>query len=430
MFEAFRADPCRVLETLADPTALYRIWRNLRNRGAAALLDEVSVAADTLPSSGQPVNSTDSNPCPSAGALVFIDATLPKSDRDAGGRSSYLYIKLLREMGYEVFFMPNDQLRREPYARSLEELGVKLLIGSSFRCGNWKQWLKKHRQNISAVIVNRPNVAKRYVSAIKKIAGIRVVYFACDLRSLREQRHFELSGDRFHRWEAKYWEKVERRLIAQADKAYFFSDEEVRAVASWVGGARAQSLPLFPVRIEPISAVPFDQRKGLLFVGGFAHQPNVDGIIWFANEVLPLIQKAINGVTLQVVGAHPPKDLQGREKIELLGYVTESQLVERYERSLVVIAPLRFGAGVKGKVVEALIHRVPLVTTTIGAEGLSVSPQTVDICDDPVTFAKAVIRLHQEREHWIERRKNMELYAAESLASQRAIDVLQESLKT
>src|SRR5665647_2587436 len=104
MFEALRADPCRFVETLLDPRSLYRVWRAWRQRGTTAILAELSTT-DNGQSPGVLSGADSIGAAPIAGTLLVIDATLPRYDRDAGGRSSFLYLKMLREMGYAVFFM-------------------------------------------------------------------------------------------------------------------------------------------------------------------------------------------------------------------------------------------------------------------------------------------------------------------------------------
>lgn len=427
MFEALRADPCRFVETLLDPRSLYRVWRAWRSRGTAAILAELSTT-DNGQSTGVLPGSVSMGDAPIAGTLLVIDATLPRYDRDAGGRSSFLYLKMLREMGYAVFFMPNDQLRREPYASVLEGMGVQLLIGSGFRCGHWRTWLRDRAGQITHVILHRPNVAKRYLAAIKKIGGLKILYFAHDLRFLREARHYKLDGDAFHRHEADYWERIEKNIISQVDVAYFVSTEETRIVSTWRGRAVAHTVPIFPVNLAPCSGLPYEQRSGLLFVGGFAHQPNVDGILWFVNEIYPAVREQLGEVTLHVVGANPPEALRGRPGVVLAGAVSDVALQALYDQTRVAVAPLRYGAGIKGKVVEAVFQRVPMVTTSIGAEGMPAPQEVLEVCDFPHDFAGAVINLYRDQDLWVARSARMETYVAEHLSAATARRILQEDI--
>jgi O-antigen biosynthesis protein len=400
MIEALRADPCRFAELLMDPRALYRVWRNWRRRGTAAIFAELSpgeglelaIAAPERPSA---LAMT------SMGNIFVIDATIPQYDRDAGGRSSFLYLHMLREMGYAVFFMPNDQLRREPYAAMLEGIGVKLLVGKAYRCGRWKNWLEAQAGQITHVILHRPNVAKRHLPVVKRIGGFKVLYFAHDLRCLREERHYEVDGDPFHHREARYWEMIEKTIISQVDVAYFFSEEEARIASTW-SGAAAHTVPLFPLSNAPSSGLPFGQRAGLLFVGGFAHQPNLDAVAWFAAEVFPRVRSVLPDIEWHIVGREPPPEIRSLadKKILVEGAVSEARLHHLYQNARLVIAPLRYGAGVKGKVVEAMCQGVPVITTAVGAQGIPDGEQAVCVSTSAEDMARQILEMYQTPDLW------------------------------
>lgn len=426
MLEALRADPCRFVEALLDYRGLYRFWRAWCSRGTEAILAELSTQEHLQPP-GALIDALSTGKTPGGPTLLVIDATLPQYDRDAGGRSSFLYLQTLREMGHQVFFMPNDQMRREPYASALEGLGVKLLIGPGLRCGQWKRWLRDRAGQITHVVLHRPNVAKRYLATVKKMAGMKILYFAHDLRFLREARHYELNGDAFHRHEAEYWEGIEKNIVSQVDAAYFFSDDETRVVSAWNSAAAARTVPLFPAHIASASGLPYAQRAGLLFVGGFAHQPNRDAVSWFAKEVFPLVRQALPDIEWHIVGREPPGEIRALagNGIFVEGVVSEAQLETLYQTMRLAVAPLRFGAGVKGKVVEAVLRRIPLVTTTIGAEGMPESGAVLDIHDLPRDFADAVIRLYRDENVWSARCDTMNTYVAAHFSAEAARRVLE-----
>lgn len=430
MFEALRADPCRFVETLLDPRSLYRFWRAWRSRGTTAILAELSTEENIQhPSVLFEAESTRGTPA--AATLLVIDATLPQYDRDAGGRSSFLYLQTLREMGHEVFFMPNDQLRREPYASILEGLGVKLLMGRGFRCGKWKNWLRDRAGQITHVVLHRPNVAKRYLTAIRKIGGVKIIYFAHDLRFLREARHYELNGDAFHRHEADYWEEIEKTIISQVDVAYFFTHEETRVVSAWRGGATACTVPLFPVSIaHQASGLPYSQRAGLLFVGGFAHQPNLDAVLWFAKEVFPLVRQALPDIEWRIVGRDPPPEIRNLAEpgIFVEGSVSETRLETLYQTTRLVVAPLRFGAGIKGKVVEAMFHGVPVITTPVGAEGIPDSDKAMKVSVAAEDMAEKILEAYHNPDLWKTMRDHAVQTVGNHFSQQAALTRLSEDL--
>jgi glycosyltransferase involved in cell wall biosynthesis len=143
-------------------------------------------------------------------------------------------------------------------------------------------------------------------------------------------------------------------------------------------------------------------RRNLLFVAGFAHQPNADAAAWFVESVLPLISAKVPDVHLDLVGSNPSeavKALHGKG-VSVSGFVTDEELAQRYAKARVVVAPLRYGAGVKGKVVEALRFGVPCVTTSVGAQGLANSDSFLAAVDDAIAFADHVLTLLDDDSAW------------------------------
>jgi glycosyltransferase involved in cell wall biosynthesis len=234
--------------------------------------------------------------------------------------------------------------------------------------------------------------------------------------------------DPFHLAEARYWQAIENRLVGMAHAAYFYSRAESDIVVQQVPDARVRTVPLFIFQGKAEEGRAFGDREGLMFVGGFAHQPNVDGILWFVNDIYPAVRERLGEVTLQVVGANPPEALRGRPGVVLAGAVSDAELQALYGRSRVVVAPLRYGAGIKGKVVEAVFQRVPLVTTTIGSEGMPEPEGVLEVRDQPNDFATAVIRLYRDEDLWSARSARMGAYVAEHFSAATARRVLEEDI--
>ena len=138
-----------------------------------------------------------------------------------------------------------------------------------------------------------------------------------------------------------------------------------------------------------------------MFVGSFAHPPNADAVRWFLSDVFPLVRAEVPDARLQIVGRGVPDDLlaQAGEGVDILGWLPSLDVI--YARSRVAIAPLRYGAGLKGKVAEALSHGVPVVVTRIAAEGMGIEHgESGWVADDPVGFAQGVIGLIRDDEMW------------------------------
>jgi glycosyltransferase involved in cell wall biosynthesis len=148
----------------------------------------------------------------------------------------------------------------------------------------------------------------------------------------------------------------------------------------------------------------YDARKDILFVGNYAHLPNRDSIKWFTNHIFPAILKQLPEAKLHVVGANMPddmlKDLQGKNII-VDGYLSDEELAALLVKSRVFVAPLRYGAGVKGKVGQAIEYGLPVIASSIAAEGMHLEEGVSGLlADDAKTFADQVVRLYQDPKLW------------------------------
>jgi glycosyltransferase involved in cell wall biosynthesis len=157
---------------------------------------------------------------------------------------------------------------------------------------------------------------------------------------------------------------------------------------------------------EAVTPNGFGERNGLLFVGGFSHLPNQDAVLWFLKEVYPLMAKKLPDLYVTIAGNAPTDEIYARasEAILVTGCVSEEELRSLYNKAKVVVAPLRIGAGVKGKVVESLRMGVPVVTTSIGVQGLPGYEDAIPVTDDPEAFAKMILNLLQDEALWQRRR--------------------------
>ena len=189
--------------------------------------------------------------------------------------------------------------------------------------------------------------------------------------------------------------------MRKADISYYPSyieEEEIHKIDSKIS-VRAITAYVYD-EFKTDLQTDFSQRKGLLFVGGFRHTPNIDAVIWFAREVFPIIRQQLD-VPFYIVGSHATKeilDLDGKDGVIVKGYVSDQELSELYEKCRVDVVPLRYGAGVKGKVVEALYNGIPIVTTSVGAEGIKAADKAMLIYDDAQNFADETVRLYNNIE--------------------------------
>jgi len=157
----------------------------------------------------------------------------------------------------------------------------------------------------------------------------------------------------------------------------------------------------------------------LMFVGNFELDANVDAMLYFTNKVLPLIQRTIPNVRLRIVGNAPPEEIRrlAGDTVEVLGFVPS--LTAAYKSSSVAIVPVRWGGGLKGKIVEAMSFGLPVVTTSVGAEGFGLSPGTnILIGDDPESFAAATISLLRNQDLYEQIRRDAWKFAHDNYSEQ------------
>lgn len=329
--------------------------------------------------------------------LVVIDHYVPTYDRDAGSKTTFQYLKMFLKKGYVVKFVGDNYLHEEPYTSTLQQMGIEVLYGQEYLTGIW-DWLEKNQNEIHAVYLNRPHIAAKYVDFIGEHTNIKMIYYGHDLHFLREFREYELTGDVKKRQESEYWKSIEFSLMHKAAVSYYPSyveEEAIHAIDETIP-VKAITAYVYDTFLEKLN-LDFAKREGLLFVGGFAHPPNADAVLWFAREVFPRIREKLD-VNFYVVGSRVTEEIKQLEQpgngIVVKGFVSEEELSELYRNCRMVVVPLRYGAGVKGKVVEALYNGAPIVTTSVGSEGIPDVDSVLAVADKPEEFADRVIRLY------------------------------------
>jgi glycosyltransferase involved in cell wall biosynthesis len=324
--------------------------------------------------------------------LLFVDYEVPHFDLYAGSRTNFMYLEVLSKMDLQVKFMPADFRRVEPYSSALNELGIETLDGDWYR-DNWEAWLKQNSRAIDYVFIHRPDPAAKFIPAVREHTNAAIIYQCHDLHYLRLRRKAEIENDASILVEANISEKKEDSVFSNSDVLLTFSHVEEKYLRDKFPGKRIMTVPLFFYDEVPEVNRDFSQRRDLLFVGSCGHTPNRDAIAWFCSEIFPLIQAKVPGVALNVVGSDPAEDIMAlnSESIRILGRVSEEKLADLYKSARMMVVPLRFGAGVKGKVIEALYNGVPLVSTTIGLEGINGIDHFATSRDTPEDFAAEVV---------------------------------------
>lgn len=333
--------------------------------------------------------------------ILVVDHYVPTYDKDAGSKTTWQYLNLFLEEGFEVKFLGDNFAHEEPYTTELEQRGIEVLYGPEMQTGIW-DWIERHEKDLWLVYLNRPHIASRYIDFIQSRTRLKVIYYGHDLHFLRERREYELTGDRKLKESSDYWRAVELGLMRKADMSYYPSEIECRGIHAIDPEIRVKAITAYVWDRFP-EDIPenFAGREGILFVGGFAHPPNADGVLWFVKEIWPLI-RAHKKMNFYIVGSHETEEIKALHDpdngIFVKGFVTEEELRKLYDQCRLTAVPLRYGAGVKGKVIEALYYGLPVVTTSVGAEGIPDAEQVMKIADTPEAFSGEVLKLYDAPE--------------------------------
>lgn len=333
--------------------------------------------------------------------ILVVSLDGPAFDKSTACRMTFHYLKLFLDMGLHVIYAGQSLKRLEPYASVLEQLGIQVLYGNSDRIF-LENWIKKHAKYIDYAYLIFPFIAEKYIDVLKKYTKAKILYNASDLFYLRVRRNYELERDPKLLVSSENWKKIEFNIFNKADVLHVVSGYEQDILKRAFPNKKIRNIPVYIYENHLENITPFEKREGLLFVGTFTHKPNVDGVLWFIRNIYPLVLRVVPDMKFYIVGLHPPDVIMRyrSKNIMVTGHVTDQQLEDYYSNCRLVVAPLRFGAGVKGKIVEAMHYQVPVVTTSIGAEGLLQISNYMMIADQPKDFTEKLIEAYCKKELW------------------------------
>ena len=331
--------------------------------------------------------------------VLIVDALTPQPDRDSGSLRLVNLMRLLVAEGAHVVFVPANRSADGAYTAALQGLGVECWHAPYMP--GIPAWLREHGPRFDAAMVSRHYVASEFLPLLRKHAPqARVLFDTVDLHYLRERRAADLSGDAAALRAALRTRELELGLIANVDATLVVSEVERNLLA--IDAPRADVRVLSNLHQTAASGSGWSQRKDLLFVGGFRHPPNVDAVLWFVREAFPRIRAALPDMQFHCIGGDVPAEVQALADIDgvrIHGHVPDLQ--PWLDGCRISVAPLRYGAGVKGKVNQAMAHGLPVVATTPAVEGMHlVEGVDVLVADDANAFADAALRLHGDEALW------------------------------
>ena len=333
--------------------------------------------------------------------ILVIDSYVPLYDRESGCVRLLNILKLLLNLGYSVIFFPDNGYPEQPYTSVLQQLGIEVIYGTPQRY-NLEEKLIKYLPLIDGVWLCRPELCDKYMDLIRLKTKAPIIYDTIDLHFLRLKRQKDYLDPSYQNtsWSWETYQKLELNYANQAEATVVGTEDEKQVLSS-LGVKNVWVIPNIHEEISLSEKVAFDQRSGLVFIGSYNHPPNIDAVKWLCLEIMPLVWASRPDITVNLLGSNLKDEVKelASDKVVVTGYVPE---VEPYfQKSRVFVAPLRFGAGMKGKIGQSLSLGLPTITTRIGAEGMGlIDHQDVLIADTAEEFAQAVIELYDNRELW------------------------------
>ena len=333
--------------------------------------------------------------------ILVIDSYVPLYDRESGCVRLLNILKLLLNLGYSVIFFPDNGYPEQPYTSVLQQLGIEVIYGTPQRY-NLEEKLIKYLPLIDGVWLCRPELCDKYMDLIRLKTKVPIIYDTIDLHFLRLKRQKDYLDPSYQNtsWSWETYQKLELNYANQAEATVVVTEDEKQVLSS-LGVKNVWVIPNIHEEISLSEKVAFDQRSGLVFIGSYNHPPNIDAVKWLCLEIMPLVWASRPDITVNLLGSNLKDEVKelANDQVIVTGYVPE---VEPYfQKSRVFVAPLRFGAGMKGKIGQSLSLGLPTITTRIGAEGMGlIDHQDVLIADTAEEFAQAVIELYDNRELW------------------------------
>ncbi len=333
--------------------------------------------------------------------ILVIDHYVPQPDRDAGSRTMWCFLRLFVGMGMNVKFWPQNLYYDKDYTPALEQQGIEVYYGPQF-LERFEAWAQEYGPQLDYVLLSRPHISIEFVAALRRHSKAKLLYYGHDLHHARMLHEFQVKGDPALQKQAIAMRTLEESLWRQVSTVYYPSSDETTVVAQACPGTTARTVPpyFFDEQCEPTPGP--SGRKGILFVAGFGHPPNVDAAEWLVREIMPLVHREIADAHLWLVGSNPTPAVQqlASEAVTVTGYVSDDRLNEFYRNARVAVVPLRFGAGVKSKVVEAMHHGLPLVTTPTGAQGVVGLDQILPVSDSPEKLTQEIVSMIRDDRRW------------------------------
>jgi O-antigen biosynthesis protein len=325
----------------------------------------------------------------------FIDETVPTPDQDAGSNAAIEHMRALMELGYKVTFLPSDNMAKiDPYTGQLQKLGIECLYYPF--CWSVEEVFRKATDKPDLVYLHRYANASKYATMVRRyFPDCRIVYNVADLHFLRMERQAVIEPNAVTSAQVAMQRRSEISAMESVDCVIVHSPVEAALLREAEPSLNVEVVP-WTVRARPTPR-DFADRSGTAFVGGFGHPPNADAVRYLVGEILPLLRRQLPDCTTYLVGSKMPDEIMNLQVpgVVSLGFV--SVLADILHKLRCTVVPLRYGAGIKGKVLESFAHGLPCVMSEVAAEGLEL-PEDLAwlVARSPAEFAEKLAKVHED----------------------------------
>ncbi len=331
-------------------------------------------------------------------ALV-IDNQIPRMGHDGGANAILDHMRALQAAGFQVSFLALGHDGTNTHA--LSSLDITPL--SLPQNGRVSEVMRAHAGQFDLVYLHRVDSAMHCLKLARQYFDAQIVYSVADLHHVRLKAQSQLDHDHaselMQQAQCVAIQEVVAALSADCVITHSATEaDQLQQIPSLKAEDKIRVVP-WTVPVAPVRR-PFADRSGLAFIGGFAHAPNVDGAQWLVNDVMPLVWQEAPGITCLLIGSNLSEDLRQnlqRPGVDVLGHV--DSLADTFERVRLTVAPLRFGAGLKDKVLRSMSAGLPCVGTTEAFNGMQELPSTITTnCkwDTAADLAAAIVRMHRD----------------------------------
>jgi GT2 family glycosyltransferase/glycosyltransferase involved in cell wall biosynthesis len=332
------------------------------------------------------------------GRILVIDAYTPEPDQDSGSvRLTYL-LRCMQDLGYGVTFFAENRGHAGAYTTSLQQAGIEVIYHPWLE--SLHEFFRERGGDFDFVFVSRHYVAMNFISLIERYCPrARFIFDTVDLHYLRESRLAELENSLPLKRVAAQTRRSELAVIEAADATLVVSSVEKSVLETDAPDARVHVISNIHEVVG--SRKPWAERKDIFFVGGYQHPPNVDAAIWFVNSIWPLVRERLPEIEFHLIGSKAPDKVSALHGngVHFHGFV--KSLEPWMDGCRLAVAPLRYGAGVKGKVNMSMSRGQPVVATPMAVEGMFVtSGKEVLVAESEQEFADAIVRLYQDEQLW------------------------------